>query len=64
MDIERAGLARDNLAKLLRGIHWTKHFGTLLNLLSRWVPLSTPDHLLDLLRFKKVYLCKCLRYGK
>lgn len=54
MDLDRAGIARDNLAKLLRGITWTKHFDTLLGLIARWVPELTPDHLLDLFRFKKV----------
>jgi hypothetical protein len=56
LDLDRAGIARDDLAKLLRGIHWTKHFGTLLGLVVRWVPGLTPDHLLDLFRFKKVRL--------
>jgi cytochrome P450 len=60
-NLERANLARDNLAKLLRGIHWTRHLGVILSLVARWVPVLTPDHLLDLSRFKKVCPSEHLR---
>ena len=61
MNLERANIARDNLAKLLRGIHWTRHLGVILSLVAKWVPILTPDHLLDLVCFKKVCPCEDLR---